>query len=753
MKNIIAFVFCLLFQLHFIHAQGTGYVYLEGKQFIDHTGAPFYPILLNWGSLLQYDGANNCYPSPYHSFGPTNTFECQNQTECNTQILNQFKYIRSLGFNGIRLNGPSPYYNHILNQFQFDTYDQNVNNKTTLDFATNANILLDAYLNILNIAANVPGPPFYVIINTGGAYNKDGEGKILYDWSLAQPYYLSFLEELGDKIKNHSRLLAYDLYNEPCYAIKKDPLFSKNESCVLVQEWVDAIKINDQNHLTTIGNCWDESIQFDPACLKIDFNSPHFYPYSGIYGQSIQTTPDDYQNHVKGILYWLGKNMPIPWIVGETGFTAIDGHPSNPTWQNYLNGTEASQELYAQTTVPITRDCEASGFSWWNYQDYFDKSDTDAKRGLNFFGILKRDINTCPDPLDPCAAMNKPVTSFFSTYGNNPLPPVNSSNCLPPPSSPGLPDYLDPYNHNTMNSSGAGEVTGTVTDQDGNPVGDALVNGWGWLNTTLDLNGNNVYNLNHFYTFTRSIITADPSNLIGTFKLRPFNYLDPNTTASQILTHIWFAGIGLENKHFGAWDHNQLPQINYNPSLNRIHFGYQGLATNLTISATQHNLRGGQELTVSNSIINNFSYSEISARKKIFLSEFRAELGSYVHIFNSDYDHCISYDGLRIVHPFTSDINANNYNFFRKEVELNFNNEVSVILSPNPSNAEVTVEVIGFEKNRAILVADINGKTIMVKNTVESIFKMDVSNLHQGLYFITVKDHLNSLSKKLIINH
>ena len=52
-----------------------------------------------------------------------------------------------------------------------------------------------------------------------------------------------------------------------------------------------------------------------------DFSEPH--PYSNI------EKKDGYNitnmlNRVKGQLYWLGKNCPIPWIEGETGFRSSD---------------------------------------------------------------------------------------------------------------------------------------------------------------------------------------------------------------------------------------------------------------------------------------------------------------------------------------------------------------------------------------------------------------------------------------------
>lgn len=741
----IAFLFLVICSGS-LFGQGTGYVRLEGKQFIDHNGNPIYPLLVNWGALIQTDGVNY-YPSPYNGYGPGNSFECVNEGGCRQQILNQFNNIRSMGFNGIRLFGLYPEVNPSTGDYFFNVYNQNINILTkNVSNPSELNILLNVYSDLLEIAADVTGPPFYIIINTGGQKNKDGN-TLLYSWTSFQPQYINFLTQLGQQLKNEPLLLAYDFYNEPCYHISFDSgVLNKEEACTLVSEWVDAIRIHDAKHLTTIGNCWDESIRFDPSCLKIDFNSPHFYPYAAFYGHTEQTRVWDYEDQVKGLLYWMGKNMPIPWIIGEVGFAANDGVLPAPTWQDNFNGTEAEQGDFASFLVNRNRDCAASGFSWWSYADYFWAPDNSTNRGTNYFGLLKREITTCPDPLNPCPDMYKtPVTTFFSNYGNNPLPPINSANCIAPD------NYLDPYNHEDKNTNGFGEVTGTVTDQDGNPIGDALVYGWGWLYTETNGGQDKFYHY-PFYSFTNSDPVKFPL-AIGEFKIRPYNYISPTDPSKQILTNIWFAGLGLENKDYGSWTAAPLTQNNFMEPLRRINFGYNGIANNQTISASQRNLRGGESLLVKNSTITASGISEITAQKKIYLENFRAEAGAYVHIYPAKYDHCVSYDGLRIINPFGDSNSSYNENR-NNELILNFSTSSRIIISPNPANDIINIQLKGFQEGVIIKILTTEGREIGNYSITDlGITKINTNGYNSGMYILVATDQLNQQTTRFIISH
>lgn len=257
MKTLFVLTAFLILSHAHILAQGNGFVSLDGKQFIDHNGNPFFPLLVNWGALIKTDGVNY-YPAAYPHYGPTMYFECQNEPFCRQQILNQFNNIRTLGFNGIRLSGLFPELNPSTGDYIFNVYDQNVN-KSTKDVSnpSELSILLNAYSELLDIAADVSVQPFYIIINTGGQSNKDGFGNTVFSWNTFQTQYSNFLIQLGQHLQSEPLLLAYDLYNEPCYHISFNTsgVEKKEEACNLVSGWVDAIRTFDQYHLNTIGNC------------------------------------------------------------------------------------------------------------------------------------------------------------------------------------------------------------------------------------------------------------------------------------------------------------------------------------------------------------------------------------------------------------------------------------------------------------------------------------------------------------------
>jgi hypothetical protein len=340
--------------------------------------------------------------------------------------------------------------------------------------------------------------------------------------------------------------------------------------------------------------------------------------------------------------------------------------------------------------------------------------------------------------------MNKPVAGYFSSINPNP-PPVDPANCMPPA------NYLDPYNHKVKNSNGIGEVTGTVTDQDGNPIGDALVYGWGWLYT--ETIGSQVKFYHYpFYSFSNPDPVKFPLAL-GEFKIRPYNYLSPSAANDQILTNIWFAGLGLENKDYGSWTAAPLTQNNFMESLRRINFGYNGIANNQTISLSPRNLRGGESLLVKNSTITASGISEITAQKKIYLENFRAEAGAYVHIYPAKYDHCVSYDGLRIINPFGDSNSAYNENR-NNELILNFSTSSRIVISPNPANDIINIQLKGFQEGVIIKILTPEGREIgNYSITDPGITKINTNGYNSGMYILVATDQLNQQTTRFIISH
>jgi len=186
----------------------------------------------------------------------------------------------------------------------------------------------------------------------------------------------------------------------------------------------------------------------------------------------------------------------------------------------------------------------------------------------------------------------------------------------------------------------------------------------------------------------------------------------------------------------------------------RINFGYNGFANNQIISSTQHNLRGGESLTVTISTITATGISEITAKRRIYLENFRAEFGSYVHIYKATYDQCLSYDGLRIIQPF----NGSNFNQYEdqetdKLITINFRNSYGIMISPNPANESLEVQLSGFQENALIKMLTLEGKEIVRFRTTDFKVKICTAELSNGLYFLQATDEKSQTSTKFIVTH
>ncbi|MBL0342661.1 MAG: hypothetical protein IPP71_18290 [Bacteroidetes bacterium] len=190
---------------------------------------------------------------------------------------------------------------------------------------------------------------------------------------LAYNRYLEFLDLLGKRFKDNKWLAFYDILNEPLYKYKYAHadgdinFYTKKQACELVEDFYNALKNPnaDPNHLVSGGNLVTEDvILFDPSLMKLDFSQPHLYSEKFISYDGMNLT--NKINRVNGSTYWVYKNIPMPWINGETGFPSSDVFPIGV---NLVAGTNQDQKTYADNILSSTRDHGGSGFTWWNFQD------------------------------------------------------------------------------------------------------------------------------------------------------------------------------------------------------------------------------------------------------------------------------------------------------------------------------------------------------------------------------------------------
>lgn len=141
------------------------------------------------------------------------------------------------------------------------------------------------------------------------------------------------------------------------------------------------------NHLSTIGLTGiREVFEWDPNILSFDFISFHPYEYE--------------PNQVLNELYWYGKYVTVPWIIGETSF------PAENDSVKYED-----QNKFAIKTLDQTCNCGGIGYSWWQYKD--------VKWGSyhsDYMGILNWKNTTVNEKGNVVFGTVKPLENVFKTY-------------------------------------------------------------------------------------------------------------------------------------------------------------------------------------------------------------------------------------------------------------------------------------------------------------------------------------------------
>ncbi|MBL0342672.1 MAG: hypothetical protein IPP71_18345 [Bacteroidetes bacterium] len=490
-----------------------GYVTLKGRQFYDGNGNPFYPLMMNYEMEYQYDNSfTNHWLNKYWEYGIENDgFENTNSIDAENEIISDLTIIRNIGFNMVRPEF-TPKWDPVLKEFylrgrtygdpsvQYNLDSDDARTYFDQPYATNQAVL--EYFTYMDWFIDQAGQNnMYTMLNGVLGDVTDPDAFIPYK---------EYLDLLGKHFKFNTWLAFYDIINEPQYVYNyaySTPQYSKMQACELVAEYYDALKDDnaDPNHLVSGGNLVTEDVTlFDPSLLKLDFSQPHLYSES-------YTTYDNCNltnkiNRIKGSTYWFSKNIPMPWINGETGFPSSDD-PQYPKCNDLVclvAGSNADQQSYAEQILQNTRDSKGSGFVWWVFQD---GAWPDHGNALNGYGLLTLETG----------APKQAVTTFA-----NYLDPNN--NYQPPPASATLPaepdNYRDPYVNKQFNPNEIGAVTGRVLDETGNGVDNAWVTAKNYLYVDYSLPQPEIV-CSWINTYT------DPD---GYFKIIPLNttdFMDP----------------------------------------------------------------------------------------------------------------------------------------------------------------------------------------------------------------------------------
>lgn len=749
MRNrICSGILLLLFMLQTnMYAQ---YVTLEGKQFKDEFGNDFYPICMNYGVQIAHDpGSTSYYITPNNHYGAHNDFECNNQADCFSDIHSDFVNIKAMGFNTIHVWGIVPEFDPVAASPGIAIWENPVptpwypiNYQFTTPYSSDP--VFGMLLNSIDaILADAAGLGLKVIID-----GQKGDAIHVMGNPSSDDDYNELLAVLATNIASQNAAsqaacMAYILVGEPYYN-SDGVVRSKENVCSITNRWYNTIKSIDPNHLIGSGGMsFYEVLEYDPAVVKMDFYFPHFYPDRKLYEDVIPFTQPNYSttvDRVKGAIYWLGQNCPIPWMVGESSFAATN---ISPITNNTINGTLAEQKLYFEESLDWVRNCGGAGFSAWQYQEvWWDDGGFQDGLGLLFHG----------DPQTASlASLQKPAIDAFIGYfdasGNPPTPFLVS-----PPSN-----YYDPHNGNVFNSSNTNKVSGILVDQNG-PMKDAVVEALNWLEkidlTPTNLTDNNFkYTHSWVYTFSK----AD-----GSFEIIPYNY---ETIGDNRIVYIRGSATASESFERGQpwpWTDVQMATNVSSITLNRgVNYNTFVSGQFVPISVTQ-NFSGYNSILINNSTIDGNGsiggISDITARNEIHIQgEFNSLKGSETHIFLSETNfNCNDFAAFVIRSNIGLPIEERyiETNEQKSEIELQFMQTLGFVIFPNPTSGLFALKINTQSQNQplAIKIRTTLGNIVEQIYITEKETEIDVTELSKGIYFLELITDKKLFTKKLIIN-
>ncbi|MBS1938949.1 MAG: hypothetical protein JSS84_14170 [Bacteroidetes bacterium] len=347
------------------------------------------------------------------------------------------RLIREMGFNSVRIVG-------IWNDLGMDDHKDSLGIKAAISLEHDTSLLFSdpgtwpLYLHALDELFSICAECGLKVIPLSTVY-------------LDIPENEGYLARYLDHFRNNTAILAFDLFNEPLYFDRLER--PKQEAIRTVARWRKIVDAHAPDHLFTLGLTGiRETFEFDPELIDVDFISFHPYEYE----------PDQVLNE----LAWYGRELNVPWMVGETAIPA--DNDSVPY---------AAQTAFAMRTLAQARACGAIGYSWWQYKDV---------RWHNFhaayMGLLSRNGRSLTARGDTVEGTPKPVAKVFRSF--DPRSPKGP--CVE------LPNY---YNYSGHHGS---RITGKLVDWHGNPVRQGVIIGW-----------------NEYWTASYHTVTHDD----GTFEL------------------------------------------------------------------------------------------------------------------------------------------------------------------------------------------------------------------------------------------
>jgi len=429
-KYFLIFILLILIGFVYLHKQNASdestvivdkknFVSIKNKNFIKN-GEPFYPVTINYIVSMQTD-RKDLWPCPTKSYSPfAEKFIGITKKDCEKELYADLYLIKEMGFNSVRIIGIGD--EGVADEQTGSLYIRpSIGNEKDTTIILSNGAIYNQYFNALE--------SFLSIMDSVGL-----KGilltKVLIDVKSTEEH----LKKLVSRFKNNTTLIGYDFFNEPLYFDEKPR--EKKDVHNAVKRWQSIVKKYSPYHLTTIGlEGIREVFKWDPNILDVDFISLHPYEYE----------PEQVRNEI----FWYGKYIKKPWVIGETAIPADDD-----------SVCYEDQRLFAKKTLEQAYHCGASGYSWWQYKDvnwqmfHADhlglvnlKGETKTKNGLVVKGTPKETFY---------------VFQSFTTKNN---PPQNEQ-CLC------LENY---YNYSKGKVC---KIKGVLIDQNNNPIEGGVILGW-----------------------------------------------------------------------------------------------------------------------------------------------------------------------------------------------------------------------------------------------------------------------------------
>ncbi len=393
----------------------SDFIYLDGKAF-KHKGKDFFPVMINYAVCFRNIENQNLL-SPIIEYENPTEFEGNTKDSLELQIRSHMHLIKEMGFNSIRLAFDRVSYDHL--KIFYNAGSQHLYLKKEYE------IIFKGLEDFLKIVAE-----------------SDLKVMLLIKAPVENIDLEVFTERLLQRFQHNSCIFAYDFFNEPLYFDQSQlpgdyQKRKKADAFKIVSKWKRMMLKNAPNQLLTIGFSEPiEVFEWDPSILPVDFISFHTY----------------HPLRVANEIYWYGKYINKPWMIGETALPA-DGDSIT-----YDEQRQFMKEVYRRVV-----DCGGSGLGWWEFQE--------APAGTfeaKYTGILNhKGITTTKDGKYTIIGTIKPVVEEISKF----------KDYTPKASCNRMVNYYNMLGYNNIVLCGK-----IVNSADGKPIEGAVIRGWneGW---------------------------------------------------------------------------------------------------------------------------------------------------------------------------------------------------------------------------------------------------------------------------------